>query len=207
MSDQRRVDKLAQLLDRLKRGETVQNRDLQTWLTPAAWSAYEHEIQTQKQLRKELNDKPAAVREYEKMIAKANFAYNKGEGYSSRSRHAQGKPNFAKAEQLYERALEYLQQIIAADPSQCLWFDRDTRWIADSDLGLSPTAVPLVVTSRSLDNRGGGILRQLRSNRDIKIAVVELALSELANENSSTEEDEETIRERLKAFIKQLGAP
>ena len=206
MSDQRRADKLAQLLDRLRRGEAVQNRDLQTWLTPAAWSAYEHEVQTQKQLRQELNDKPAAIREYEKMIAKANFAYNKGEGYSSRGRHAQAKPNFARAEQLYERALEYLQEIIAADPSLCVWFDRDTSWTADSDLGLSSTAVPLVVTSRSMDNRGGGILNQLRSNRDIKIAV-ELDLSELAAENSRTYEDDKTGRESLKAFIKQLGAP
>lgn len=197
--------KLNQLLGRLKCGDIVQNRDLKTWLTAGAWAAYNDEIATQKGLRCELKEKPKPISDYEKMIAKANFAYNKGEGYSSRGKHAQAKPNFVEAEQLYERALEHVQEIIAADPGLCVWFDRDTSWTVDSDLGLSPTAVPLVVTSRSLDNRGGGILNQLRSNRDIKIAVLEMALSELAAESSRIDEDDASAGESLKAFIKQLG--
>jgi tetratricopeptide (TPR) repeat protein len=199
--------KLDQLLDSLRRGEHVQKRDLKTWLTGGAWAAYEQEVEAQKELRCELKEKPKPISDYEKMIAKANFAYNKGEGYSSRGKHLQAKLNFVEAEQLYERALEHLQEIIAADPGLCVWFDRDTSWTPDSGLGLSPTTVPLVVTSRSLDNRGGGILNQLRSKRDIKITVLELALSELAAETSKTDEDDAKAGESLKAFIKQLGTP
>ena len=106
----------------------------------------------------------------------ALLAYNKGEGASSRRRHAAAKRYFAEADKLFERALEYLQEIVAAEPSLCAWFDRDTSWTIDGEASIDATSIPRVVTSRSLDNRGGGLLRRLQSKRDLKIAAVERAL-------------------------------
>lgn len=200
--DQDRKAKIELLLQKLQTGRHVQNRDLKTWLTVGAWNAYEDELRIQQELRSDITKKPNAVREYERRIEKANFAYNKGEGFSVRGNSAAARSNFDKADVLYERALEHLQQAVAADPSLCVWFDRDTSWTADSEISLCPSAVPHVVTSRSLDNRGGGILRQLRSKRDLKIAAVEQALAELAEEAEGRKDSKEGVMsERLKRLL------
>lgn len=201
----KRKAKLTLLLELLQAGQHVQNRDLKTWLTVGAWAAYEDELKTQQELRSDVQKKPNAVREYERRVAQANFAYNKGEGFSVRGKSAAARRNFDKADVLYERALEQLQQAVAADLSLCVWFDRDTSWTADSEISLCPSAVPHVVTSRSLDNRGGGILRQLRSKRDVKIWAVEMALAELAEEaeggKGRKDNEEGVMSERLNRLL------
>lgn len=197
-----RHGKLALLLQRLHVGQHVQNRDLETWLTADAWASYESELATQQELRTDLGQKPDAVREYERLVAQANFAYNKGEGFSVRGKSVAARRHFERADVLYERALEHLQEIMATDPSLCAWFDRDTNWNADSEISLCPSGVPHVVTSRSLDNRGGGILRQLRSKRDLKIAAVEQALAELTEDAKERQDSEEGgMSERLKRLL------
>ena len=173
-----RLEKLRSILDQLKRGETVQNRTLRTWLGEQGYAVFEDEWRTQQALRQELKDKPDAVRGYEARLRVAVLAYNKGEGASTRGKHSVARKHFAKADELFERALEYLQEILTADMGLCVWFDRDAEWTAGSGISLAPGSVPLVVTSRSLDNAGGGLKRQIRSKRDVKISVVEWALLE-----------------------------
>ena len=176
MSGVRNNKKLRLMLERLELGDNVQNRDLRTWIGDEAYDEYEAECMLQQELRKELQSKPSAVKEYERRLRLALLAYNKGEGASSRGRHAAAKRYFAEADKLFERALEYLQEIVAAEPSLCAWFDRDTSWTIDGEASIDATSIPRVVTSRSLDNRGGGLLRRLQSKRDLKIAAVERAL-------------------------------
>lgn len=171
-----RTARLKALLEQLRCGENVQNRSLRTWIGDEAYAEYEAECKLQRELRKELQSKPSAVKEYERRLRLALLAYNKGEGASSRGRHAAAKRYFAEADKLFERALEYLQEIVAAEPSLCAWFDRDTSWTIDGEASIDATSIPRVVTSRSLDNRGGGLLRRLQSKRDLKIAAVERAL-------------------------------
>ena len=50
---------LDELAARLKRGENVQNRQLQTWLTKDEYAQIEAEWQEQLGLREELKDKPS----------------------------------------------------------------------------------------------------------------------------------------------------
>jgi hypothetical protein len=181
--------KLNFLLDRLQAGQHVQNRDLEIWLTEDAWASYKAEVDTQKKMRVDVQDKPEAVREYERLVRLANLAYNKGEGASVRGKSATARKHLNKSDALYERALEHLHEVVAADRSLCVWFDRDTEHKADSEIGLCPNAMPHVVTSRSLVNRGGGILGQLRSKRDVKIWAIEMALAELSEDNSHLAEE------------------
>lgn len=198
----RQKQKLEHLIDRIKREKNVQNRDLKTWLTADAWATYVDELATQQALRSEVQKKPDTVREYERLVALANFSYNKGEGFSVRRKSVAARRYFERAEALYECALEHLQEIMAADPSLCVWFDRDTSWTADSEISLCPSAVPHVVTSRSLDNRGGGLLRQIRSKRDLKIAAIEHALVELKEDAKDRQDSEEGgMSERLKRLL------
>lgn len=176
MSEKRKA-KLEAMLERLKRGENVQNRDLRTWLGDDAYAAFEDQCKQQEEFQKEIADKPEAVREYERRLRKALFAYNKGEGASARRQHKKAKTNHNNADTLFERALEHLQEIMEIDPSLRVWFDRDTSWTADSEIGIDPQSVPRVVTSRSMENSGGGLLRQKRSKRELKIDAVECEIA------------------------------
>lgn len=198
----KRRAKLTALLERLQAGQHVQNRDLQTWLTAAEWASYESDLATRKELRADVERKPDAVREYEKRLAAAHFAHSRAEGYSARGKHDLARKFYSRTDTLCERAMEHLQEIIQADGGLRVWFDRDTSWTADSEAGADIELLPRVVTSRSLNNRGGGILRQLRSKRDVKIWAVEQALAELAEEAKDRKDSEEgAMSERLKRLL------
>lgn len=172
----RKKQKLEEFLLRLRSGQTVHNRELRTWLGKEGFAEYEAECAAQMEFRAQLKDKPAAVKEYERRLRLAFLAYNKGEGASTRGRHAVARKHFYKAEALFERALEHLQEVVAADPNLCVWFDRDTTWTADGDVGVDPISIPRVVTSRSLDNIGGGLMSQLQTKREVKVAAIERTL-------------------------------
>lgn len=194
--------KLEQLLQRLKNGKTVHNRELKTWLGDVAFADYCSECAQQSELRKELREKPSAVKEYEQRLKRALFVYNKAEGAGAKGRRDAAKVFYAQAQQLFERALEYLQEQMAENPSLCIWFDRDTEWCAGGDAGIDPITVPRVVTSRSLDNRGGGMLMQLMSKTELKIAAVERAINEIDDLRSETTAAEaEQSQQRLRRFL------
>ena len=163
--EKNRADKLMDLLDRLKRGEHVQNRTLKTWLTSAEYEELEGAWTEQLDVRAELREKPEEVKHYEELLRAADFEHNKG--------------NYYKAEARYEAALEYLQEAVGADRTLVLWFDRATDWTADGDLALSPTSVPRCKISRSQYAYGGVVTRDKISKREVKIGVLERALSNL----------------------------
>lgn len=198
----RKHAKLILLLGRLQAGVHVPNRELKKWLTSDALATYESEQAVQQQLRCDVKTKPLAVLEYERRVRLAQLAYNKGEGASVRGKSSLAQKNFHSADMLCEQALEYLQEIVAADLSLCVWFDRDTTWTADSEVSAHIELLPKVVTSRSLNNRGGGLLRQLRAKRDLKLWSVEMALAELADQTLTAEGDTDrsTRLERLLAL-------
>lgn len=153
----------------------MQNRDLKTWLGAEAYAAYEQNWAAQKALRAELSNKPDAIIEYERRLKKANFTYNKAEGYDRTGRYKAAELEYADAEKQFERLLERLQEIVAADSSLRAWFDRDTTWDADSPLALHPEHVPQVVTSKGHYNqaRNGGVLSAKMSKREVKIMAIE----------------------------------
>lgn len=189
-----RWEKLAVLLDRLKQNKIVQNRDLRTWLTEDEYSSYVAECASQSALRDEIADKPAEVVEYEKRIKKAQFAYNKAERNSQRGKRSVAGKGFNRADTLFERALEYLQEIIAADQYLQVWFDRDTAWTADGSINIDPVGVPRVVTSKSVDAQGGGLLMRKQGKRELKIDAVERALSDLTQPELTEDELEQAQR-------------
>ena len=62
--EQRRLSKLEPIATRLKRGENVQNRQLQTWLSKDEYAQVDIEWQEQLELREELKDKPREIKRY-----------------------------------------------------------------------------------------------------------------------------------------------
>ena len=58
----KRLEKLEIISQRLRRGENVQNRQLQTWLSDEEYEQLEYEWQEQLELRNELKDKPSDLK-------------------------------------------------------------------------------------------------------------------------------------------------
>ena len=63
----KRLSKLEAIADKLKRGENVQNRQLQTWLSEEEYEQH-YEWQEQLELRNELKDKPRNLKRYEEKL-------------------------------------------------------------------------------------------------------------------------------------------
>ena len=123
-TEQNRLAKLNAMLDELRRGENVQNRRLGTWLLEAQYEGFKSDVESQQQIREELNDKPDELKRYEDKLKKAIFNYSRAEGYSTKGKYSTAKKFYNSSESLCEDALEILQEIVAADASLQMWFYR-----------------------------------------------------------------------------------
>ena len=169
----KRLNKLEGIADKLKRGENVQNRQLQTWLSEEEYEALEYEWKEQLELRSELKDKPSDLKRYEEKVRKATFNYNRAEGYSSKGKHSTAKKFYNKSESLCEDALEILQEILHYDSSLRIWFDRDISFEVGGDLSADIVSLPRLVTSRSHEKQKED--SRLISKQSVKLGVVERA--------------------------------
>ena len=175
--ERKRLSKLEGILEQLKREENVQNRMLQTWLSEEEYAEFENEWQSQIELREEQKDKPPEIVEYEERLRKGIFDYNKGEGYSTRGHRESARKFHASAQVHFEEALEYLQEIIQADPNLQVWFDRSLDFETSGHLSIDPIGMPRIVTSRSMDKLGKD--SRIWTKKEVKISVVERAIDKL----------------------------
>jgi hypothetical protein len=179
----KRLNKLEGIADKLKRGENVQNRQLQTWLSEDEYEQLEHEWQEQLELRGELKDKPSDLKRYEEKLKQATFNYNRAEGYSSKGKHTTTKKFYDKSESLCEDALEILQEILHYDSSLRVWFDRDISFEVGGDLSADIVSLPRLVTSRSHEKLSDD--SRLTSKQNVKLAVVERAMHNIGRDAAS----------------------
>ena len=138
----KRLAKLEAIVDKLKRGENVQNRQLQTWLSEDEHAQIEAEWQEQLELREELKDKPSDLKRYEDKLRAATVYYNRAEGYSRKGKHSTAKTFYNKSESFCEDALEILQEILHYDSTLRVWFDRDFSFEVGGDLSADIVSVP-----------------------------------------------------------------
>ena len=103
-TDTARLEKLNDLLSRLRRGEIVQNRQLRTWLGAEGYKEYEESWSNTVDQRNLLSNKSGAIIEYEELLKKAIMLYNRGEVASRRGRRS-ARQLHAKAQSAFERAL------------------------------------------------------------------------------------------------------
>ena len=171
------------------------------WLTEDEHESFESDWESQQQIREELKDKPNELKRYENKLKKAIFNYSRAEGYSTKGKHSTAEKFHNSSESLCEEALEILQELLHADASIQQWFDRALDFEADGDLGLTPVAMPRVITSRSLDKQSADM--QVMSKREVKIATVEWAISALlAVEPVDEKEQKESESAQLAEFLK-----
>ena len=184
----KRLHKLEAIADKLKRGENVQNRQLQTWLSEEEYEQLEYEWQEQLELRSEIKDKPNELKRYEEKLKQATFNYNRAEGYSRKGKHSTAKKFYDKSESLCEDALEILQEILHYDNSIRVWFDREISFEVGGDLGADIVSLPRLVTSRSHEKLSGD--SRLTSKQSVKLAVVECAMQNIGRDIASASKDD-----------------
>ena len=201
-SDETRLEKLHGLLARLRRGENVQNRQLQTWLGQQGYKVFEDAWSNVVEMRNMLTSKPGEIIEYEELLKKAIMLYNRGEAASHKGQ-ASARQLHAKAQAAFEKALLRLEEMMSQDPSLQMWLDRNCDFTANGDLSLDPVGMPRAKTSRSLDNQSGGVGSMLRSKRDCKIEAIETEIERIKNPPSQS--DEELIAQKLQRLRQMAG--
>ena len=184
----KRLNKLESIVDKLKRGENVQNRQLKTWLSKEEYEQFECEWQEQLELRNELKDKPSDLKRYEEKLKQATFNYNRAEGYSSKGKHSTAKKFYDKSESLCEDALEMLQEILHYDANLRVWFDRDISIEVGGDLSADIVSLPRLVTSRSLEKLSDD--SRLTSKQSVKLAVVKRAMHNIGRDAAPAPKDD-----------------
>lgn len=175
-----RLRKLREIASKLEQGVSVAPRTLENWLDDDfqkiadAW-------QEQLDLRAELKNKPAEVAEYEELLHKANFYNSRAEALEVKRSAAHGKFE-DQALNYYAEALAQIQDSVRSNPGLQVWFDRDVFGSEGDVIDTAAGRMPLPVTSRSKDNRGGGITARLKTKTETKLDVVRFAISELERE-------------------------
>lgn len=178
-AQRKRLVKLQILRLKLLAGETVQNRDLETWLSADEFEAMQrnwHQVQQHHDLKL---DKPDEIHAYEEMLKRADFFSNRADGYSAKGRKETAARMRQEADSAYEAALEYITEHCSTDPSLNSWLDREVNLDPDSNLSLSPAGMPRVRTSRS-HNKLAAVTKT--SIRDNKLGAVESAIFDLMYE-------------------------
>jgi tetratricopeptide (TPR) repeat protein len=184
----KRLAKLEAIADKLKRGQNVQNRQLQTWLNEDEYAQFEYEWQEQLELRSELKDKPSDLKRYEEKLREATFNYNRAEGYSNKGKHNTAKTFYNKSESFCEEALEILQEILYCDSTLRVWFDRGISFEVGGDLSADIVSLPRLVTSRSHEKLSND--SRLTSKQSVKLAVVEHAMYNIGRDAAPASKDD-----------------
>ena len=117
IEEAKRLAKLEAIAEKLRRGENVQNRQLQTWLSEEEYAQLEYEWQEQLALRETLKDKPSELKRYEERLKEAIMMRNRSDAYHRKGNKASAYKLDSKCESLCEDALEILQEIVQYDAS------------------------------------------------------------------------------------------
>ena len=161
----------------------MQNRQLQTWLSADEYEQIAAEWDTQKLFREELKDKPTELKRYEDKLKEAIMMRNRSDAYHRKGKKSAAYKLDSKCESLCEDALEILQEIVAADASLQIWFDRNLDFEHGSLIDASLGNLPRLVTSRSIEKLSDD--SRLVKKIDVKISVVERAIYSIGRDTDS----------------------
>jgi hypothetical protein len=193
--EQKRLLKLEAIVTRLKRGENVQNRQLQTWLSEDEYEQITSEWDTQKHFREELKDKPSELKSYDGKLKEAIMMRNRSDAYHRKGKKSAAYKLDSKCESLCEDALEMLQEIVAADASLQIWFDRHLDFGHGSLIDASLGNLPRLVTSRNIEKLSDD--SRLVKKIDVKISVVECTIYSLGRDTTVSSKGDSFMLEKF----------
>jgi hypothetical protein len=200
--------RLRAVLDNLRCGKIVQNRQLRTLLGEDGYARFLDDWRVQQEIRQTLAVKPDEIIKYEKLLKKATFVYSRGVAESGKGRYFKAKKLLGIADTEFERLSEYMDDKFIGREDLQSWLDRPVHYEVMYKPSLCPVAFPSVVTSRSLNNLGGGLLNEKQTKRQVKIDAVERALEEMERGAVDEVEVEVEVAKRLAAAVrlKKLNA-
>jgi hypothetical protein len=102
-------------------------------LTQEEYENFESDWESQQLIREELKDKPDELKRYENKLHQATFNDNKTERFRKRGNKDKLTKFRNLSESYCEEALEILQEIVDADTSLHMWFDKED-WILDTEV-------------------------------------------------------------------------
>ncbi|OFA30610.1 hypothetical protein BAE46_10335 [Glaciecola punicea] len=193
--EQRRLFKLEHIAEKLRRRENVQNRQLQTWLSEDEYAQVDIEWQEQLEMREELKDKPDELKRYEDKLKEAIMMRNRSDAYHRKGKKSAAYKLDSKCESLCEDALEILQEIVAADASLQIWFDRNLDFGHGSLIDASLGNLPRLVTSRSIEKLSDD--SRLVKKIDVKIGVVERAICSIGRDTVVSSKGDRLMLEKF----------
>ena len=191
----KRLAKLDAIADKLTRGKNVQNRQLQTWLNTDEYEQIAAEWDTQKLFREELKDKPSELTRYEDKLKEAIMMRNRSDAYHRKGKKSAAYKLDSKCESLCEDALEILQEIVAADASLQIWFDRNLDFGHGSLIDASLGNLPRLVTSRSIEKLSDD--NRLMKKIDVKISVIERAIYSIGRDTEISSKGDRLMLEKF----------
>ena len=101
----------------------------------------------------------------------------------------------SKCESLCEDALEIIQEIVAADASLQIWFDRNLDFAYGSLIDASLGNLPRLVTSRSIEKLSD--YSHLVKKIDVKIGVVERAIYSIGRDTEVSSNGDRLMLEKF----------
>ena len=191
----KRLAKLEAIAAKLKRGENMQNRQLQTWLSADEYEQIATDWDTQKLFREELKDKPDELKRYDDKLKEAIMMRNRSDAYHRKGKKSAAYKLDSKCESLCEDALQILQEIIAADASLQIWFDRHLDFAHGSLIDASLGNLPRLVTSRSIEKLSDD--SRLVKKIDVKLGVVELAIYNIGRDTEVSSNGDSLMLEKF----------
>ncbi|WP_417247398.1 hypothetical protein [Celeribacter sp.] len=176
--------RIQQAISRLESGLDVRNQQLRTLLGEEGFEQYLDECNQQSKIREMLRNPPEVIGDYQRLMRSALFAYAKADAASRRGSKKAGSL-FDRSDKEFERLLEFLREQIVGDCFLESWFDRPLYVSGKYMHSLTPDGVPRIVTSRSLSNQKGGLLRLKTTKHQLKLDALERALQGLADGDST----------------------
>ena len=175
--------------------KTCKNCRQSTWLTEEEYESFESDWESQQQIREELQDKPSELQRYEDKLKEAIMMRNRSDAYHRKGKKSAAYKLDSKSENLCEDALEILQEIVAADASLQIWFDRNLDFAHGSLIDASLGNLPRLVTSRSIEKLSDD--SRLVKKIDVKISVVERAIYSIGRDTAVPSEGDSVMLEKF----------
>lgn len=181
MKVETKITRIKALIKRLERGGDITTSSMSRVLTPVQMKEFKTDWEDE--LSNRQIKKPIQLKKYEKMVQVGSLHYQRMERYSSIPTKAHLAKKFAwKAEDTFEKAIEYLVEQLQADSNLRIWIDRKP-----DGSNLTPMGIPRVIGSSSFE-----CLVKAKSpypvitKREMKLRALEIALLELTEPTLET---------------------
>jgi len=176
MNTDKRIKRIQTLLDRLNNEAQVSTRELEAVLTQAEIIELHKSWSEEKAMGR--IKKPTEIVRYGELLKTACMYYGKMEHYSSgRKKNISLSKKFSnKADSAFEKAIEYIRDMVSTDRELAIWLDRNVF----KEAGYSPAGVPRVIGSKNFEclNKNKRPYR-LMTKKQLKITFLEKKLEEL----------------------------